>query len=402
MNEVGIFVARKYKNVVYVTLLAGFVVLFLAMAERAHAFALLCHQLEPTSQIASGFGSPKNVAEETNEMLVTAECDSNWVKFIAGTGRNNTYVYEKGYEWNGSAWQEFTFDTGGQKNGVWYLGKATKQFSRTPNQLENPSYFVAYVCQWDGSAWKCGCPDTSCSTPSWQIQGYARPAFLDKYLPKESFEELTDVLVKTLFPTRGVAGTDISIGGFGFSNAGNTIIFKDVHDETNQFTVPNIFPTLGSLLKVQVPAQTRPGLYVVGVENANGRTETGRYFSVVTAGSEPPALTGITPKSGAYGVTVTLQGRNFTPTGNIVVTPFGTLRDIPSSDGTTLTFAIEPYKDFPEMNVEYQKIIAEGKTAMDEPMPLYFNVINANGDTVSSTLGSLGSGGNPTEFMFTL
>jgi hypothetical protein len=33
---------------------------------------------------------------------------------------------------------------------------------------------LAYLCTWNGSAWKCGCRDRACTQSSWQIQSFQK------------------------------------------------------------------------------------------------------------------------------------------------------------------------------------------------------------------------------------
>ena len=59
-----------------------------------------------------------------------------------------------------------------------------------------------------------------------------------------------------------------------------------------------------------------------------------------SAGAAPPSVDRLTPLSGAVGATVTIQGSGFAAENNIVKFGPGYIRNLPSSDGTTVRFTV--------------------------------------------------------------
>jgi hypothetical protein len=86
-------------------------------------------------------------------------------------------VYNQGYlfKTGGTAWNPIPYtSTESLIAGAWYPKTATATISLTSTELTNPSYSLAYLCSWVGSAWKCGCRDSACTQSYWQIQSFKR------------------------------------------------------------------------------------------------------------------------------------------------------------------------------------------------------------------------------------
>ena len=151
-------------------LLLGFFVplCFFLLGATATNAQTQCHLLDQNSALPAGFASPYNF--QLNTLGITVECSGTNATITAGTGSQNTYVYENGYTWNGVAWDPFTFTPSASKAGQWLIGQGSKTLTAPLNQQ---THIVAYTCHWTGSDWKCGCRDQTCTTPSWQIQAYS-------------------------------------------------------------------------------------------------------------------------------------------------------------------------------------------------------------------------------------
>ena len=95
--------------------------------------------------------------------------------------------------------------------------------------------------------------------------------------------------------------------------------------------------------------------------------------------SPAPEILTITPTTGKIGTKITITGRNFTKTGNLVNTGFGQL-NLPSADGKTLTFTMtRPSSmpaDFASQAGDYWR-----QNNIQASLPLSFYVKNANGQS---------------------
>ena len=104
-------------------------------------------------------------------MLLNAQCTSPTVVLKAGNPNTTPtlYVYKTAYTAPSGAQGWTPVDLFGSQliSGAWY-----KSFAQGVAQMDTatPNYYVAYTCQWTGSAWKCGCRDSACSQSYWQLQ----------------------------------------------------------------------------------------------------------------------------------------------------------------------------------------------------------------------------------------
>lgn len=164
----------KTSSVFYYSLLSSllFFALFFSFHSSATAAAVACNKLGPNAAIPAGFGASFNLFSTAREFLLSGTCDTVSDAITVGTvsagnGNPNTYVYNKGYRWNGTSWIPYTLTCLGQTvSGVWCVGKGTTSFTLS----QNPTNIIAYTCQWNGTKWNCGCRDNACTTNYWQIQ----------------------------------------------------------------------------------------------------------------------------------------------------------------------------------------------------------------------------------------
>lgn len=131
-----------------------------------------CHLITTAnaSQVPAGYGIPFNVLTSAREMLIRASCASTSVTVDVGVGNNLHYIYKQGYQWRNNAWAQYTL-TGSNAAADWIVGSGRATLTRTSNELaepnwfvaylcqQSPNWFVAYLCQWTGNQWKCGCRD---------------------------------------------------------------------------------------------------------------------------------------------------------------------------------------------------------------------------------------------------
>ena len=106
--------------------------------------------------------------------MINVSCENTPVSVQVGTN-NNQYVYRYGYIWRNNAWQrvDFSGNTPVYDN-VWFQGNAGASINLTTTELATKNNLIAYVCTWTGSEWKCGCRDSSCTTPYWQIMQFGK------------------------------------------------------------------------------------------------------------------------------------------------------------------------------------------------------------------------------------
>ena len=134
-----------------------------------------CHLWDSSKQpVPLGFGAAYNVLSPARELLLRALCRETSAEYRVGNGFNFQYIYNQGYFWTGSNWQMFNYQCQGQTvGGAWCVGNATHTPNPTSIQLPKNSY-LAYVCNWTGSAWKCGCRDETCVPSYWNLQQFMK------------------------------------------------------------------------------------------------------------------------------------------------------------------------------------------------------------------------------------
>jgi hypothetical protein len=134
-----------------------------------------CHLYDSATGVpTSGFGAAWNVLSSAKEVLLKAVCNTSSADFAVGNGASTQYIYNKGYYWTGTQWSQFTLDCSSFVYSSWCIGDASHTHSISSTQLANTNYYVAYVCSWTASTWKCGCADTSCTTGDWQLQAFKK------------------------------------------------------------------------------------------------------------------------------------------------------------------------------------------------------------------------------------
>lgn len=77
------------------------------------------------------------------------------------------YIYNKEYR---TSWQQFTYECSNLLYKGWCVGDAWYIKDLAATQLQQTNEYSAYVCNWTGASWKCGCKDSSCTTQYWNLQ----------------------------------------------------------------------------------------------------------------------------------------------------------------------------------------------------------------------------------------
>lgn len=179
---------------------------------------------------------------------------------------------------------------------------------------------------------------------------------------EDIFSQTDDLLVAFISSYEGEAGSQVSIAGSGFKPEGNTVKLG------NQISIPNL-SSENSYITFNIPEDTPPGIYDINVSNSQGVSEHSAAFFVVTnPGASKPVINSITPEEGPFGTRITISGENFTSTGNQIRSSYGIIENIPSSDGETLKFDVEPFPDDLSEESEYHW-----------DWDIYFHVVNSNG-----------------------
>ncbi|MEK7645257.1 MAG: IPT/TIG domain-containing protein [Patescibacteria group bacterium] len=178
--------------------------------------------------------------------------------------------------------------------------------------------------------------------------------------------EKTDLYITFPSSYYGPRGSKLTLAGNGFTKTGNTLYLGP------NFSISNIPSSGGASLTATIPNDAPYGKHVIWVENANGKTLNTSFYVVTKEGSAPPTITSVSPESGLYGQQVTVHGKNFAPKGNEILTNYHIIKEVPSPDGTTLTFSVAPFPEIPQLQVG-----VDLKRGIEAAMTFY--VVNENG-----------------------
>ncbi len=145
------------------------------------------------------------------------------------------------------------------------------------------------------------------------------------------FAEVSHELrISSLSRYSGIVGSSVTIGGSGFSQTstvslGNKKIenLSDQNSDHITFKIPEI----------------QTGRYDVSV-SVGGKVSNKMPFMVTTSGAVLPTIEKIEPATVTFGEQITITGKNFTSTGNIISSSLGVIKNLASSDGKTITFTI--------------------------------------------------------------
>jgi len=118
-----------------------------------------CQKIASGAAIPSGYGAPYNTLSVSGEQLMNVVCNANSASVSIGNNSTSQYIYRYGYIWRNNAWQRIDL-TGPVPayEGNWFRGSANATVSLTAT--------------WNGTAWRCGCRDSACTTPYWQLQRF--------------------------------------------------------------------------------------------------------------------------------------------------------------------------------------------------------------------------------------
>ena len=131
-----------------------------------------CDLFSSLTTVPAGFGAAYNVLSPAKELLMKVFCGQVATTFQIGDGNKYQYIYNKGYLWKTDRWELFDFQCSGANVSAWCVGESWFNTPITPAELAETNYIVAYICNWTGSTWKCGCRNSTCAPQSGQTYGY--------------------------------------------------------------------------------------------------------------------------------------------------------------------------------------------------------------------------------------
>lgn len=162
----------------------------------------------------------------------------------------------------------------------------------------------------------------------------------------------------TLTPLVVTRGSNINVMGTGFSPT------------THLRIGANSYPLSGGSVSdtgtFKIPSDLALGNYTVTLEDG-GMKSNERALVVAADLGHQPTITSLTPDTGNIGTSITIKGTNFAST-NDIVTSLGTIHNISSSDGSTITFTLM---------VDSTLLNRDGKIL--PYLPFSLGVINING-----------------------
>ena len=172
--------------------------------------------------------------------------------------------------------------------------------------------------------------------------------------------DVPSVTIGALSPQSGASGTSVSVKGSGISS-------KSVIYFGNNYIVRTVGVSLFGDFSFTVPP-IPAGRYDVALRNGDAISNTTVF--VITDPKNPPVrIRSVSPAAISYGGALTITGSGFSPKGNVVMTRYQKITDVPSPDGTTLIVHVAP---------ESLKASAKiGDGTRDIPMSLY--VVNDYG-----------------------
>ncbi len=144
-----------------------------------------CNNLWNSSlTVPASFAASFNLFSTAKELLIEAFCGVLGTKTGAqvdvGNGSQLQFIYKTGHIWQNGAWSPFNYSGSAMSSdGNWFIGSASHQFDISSAELANKQSVLAYICDWipssDGTSagkWKCGCSDSTCATPKWNLQQF--------------------------------------------------------------------------------------------------------------------------------------------------------------------------------------------------------------------------------------
>jgi Right handed beta helix region len=122
-----------------------------------------------TLAVPSGFGASFNLFDSAKELLINVLCSGSGETVNVGNSSSLEYIYNQGYSWSGTNWTPYTYSCSNLVSSTWCVGNASASLSLDPATKQS---VLAYICDWNGTQWNCGCHDSSCTTNYWNLQQF--------------------------------------------------------------------------------------------------------------------------------------------------------------------------------------------------------------------------------------
>jgi hypothetical protein len=172
-------------------------------------------------------------------------------------------------------------------------------------------------------------------------------------------------------PFEVVPGSTTTLTGTNFL-AYNTVFVGGI-------AVPNVVSEDGTDLLVTIPASTPAGPTKISVDNSNS------VYLMVTSSPEPgPIITSVSPNViTSLNQPIIISGSGFTPSSNIIYSPFGTISSVPSAGGTSISFTLSQLPNISELVAVEQEISQQ--QLQTEGVSVVIGVVNENGPSGGET-----------------
>ena len=177
----------------------------------------------------------------------------------------------------------------------------------------------------------------------------------------------------------GYPGASFPLSGMNFASDGNTVIFEG----ERTYSIENLSSSSsGRLISVPVP-DIPPGKYDLRVRHSGGMSDRrdSAFFYVTDEALSRPSVDSISPGTiTSPSDTITVRGSGFLSEKNEVRGTAGTLSDLSSSDGTTLSFSLSDFEFFEEVTKGLAEAGGEGS---EDGWRFVFRIVVANAGGVS-------------------
>lgn len=214
MKNIFIFLSVLFLFVIVGAGLVFTAPLVLGQAPPSPTAYTACNVIKSGDAIPTGYGTPYNVLSSGQELLMKASCSNTQAILNVGNEDQSQYIYRMGwmYKAAASAWTPITLTSSEQLiSDNWFPKRAQATLSLTSQELSQENYVAAFICTWTGAQWKCGCSDSSCIIPRWQIQKIKRipppsPTPSPSSAPNEQYITLQEgqregpLLVEKIYP----------------------------------------------------------------------------------------------------------------------------------------------------------------------------------------------------------